>query len=229
MTPSPTRRFMPASSLYSDRLRPCRLLRRLILPSQPVLHFCPFLNQRFFCTSRRASLFVERFGIETAMWETTPSGRQQKRPVISRHSARPCFVFEETDQASERSDAGTSMLHRRREPSLPQNTAGSSNAPNMRSGSPVRNGACGSSLRISRMVRTSEVANLPAFPFAPGIPKKRHICSASTICPEQLAESILFHEAAGHDRDLDPGSGQHQCRSAARTGKHRAQAAVLFR
>src|ERR1035438_569431 len=65
MTPNPTQRFMPASSLYRDRLSPCRLLSRLILPSQPVRHFCPFLNQRFFWVSRRATLFVERFGIET--------------------------------------------------------------------------------------------------------------------------------------------------------------------
>src|SRR5580704_4321645 len=43
------------------------------------------------------------------------------------------------------------------------------------------------------------------------------ICSASAICPEQLAESILFHAATGLDRDLEPGSGQHQCQSAART------------
>src|ERR1022692_1686644 len=65
ITPRPTQRFMPASSLYRDRLSPCLLLSRLILPSQPVRHFCPFLNQRFFCVSRRASLLVERFGIET--------------------------------------------------------------------------------------------------------------------------------------------------------------------
>jgi hypothetical protein len=72
-------------------------------------------------------------------------------------------------------------------------------------------------------------APLGHHPFAPGISKKRRICSASTICPEQPAESILFHAAAGLDRDLELVSGQHQCRSAARIGKRAAQASGLFR
>src|SRR5438093_12305492 len=38
--------------------------------SQPVLHFCPLRNQRFFWCFRRAALRVERFGIETRF---TPS------------------------------------------------------------------------------------------------------------------------------------------------------------
>src|SRR5215469_15750763 len=69
-TPSPTHRSMPSSPRYRLRLSPCRRLSTLIRPSQPVLHFCPLRNQRFFWCCRRDALRVERFGIETRF---TPS------------------------------------------------------------------------------------------------------------------------------------------------------------
>src|SRR5215471_8049763 len=69
-TPSPTHRSLPSSPRYRLRLRPCRRLSTLIRPSQPVLHFCPLRNQRFFGCLRRAALWVEWLGIETCF---TPS------------------------------------------------------------------------------------------------------------------------------------------------------------
>src|SRR5437762_8101941 len=68
--PSPTHRSIPSSPRYRLRFSPCHRLSTLIRPSQPVLHFCPLRNQRFFWCFRRAALRVERFGIETRF---TPS------------------------------------------------------------------------------------------------------------------------------------------------------------
>src|SRR5215471_12319684 len=48
--PSPTQRLMPTSPRYRQRLRPCRRLATLMRPSQPVRHFWPLRNQRFFCS-----------------------------------------------------------------------------------------------------------------------------------------------------------------------------------
>src|SRR5450631_2523685 len=53
ITPRPTHRFIPQSPLYLDLCSPWRRLRTLMRPSQPVRHFCSFLNQRFFCFSLR--------------------------------------------------------------------------------------------------------------------------------------------------------------------------------
>src|SRR6202140_3363018 len=53
------------SLAHRQRLSPCRRLSTLMRPSHPVLHFCPFLNQRFFCSSFSAALLVERLGTET--------------------------------------------------------------------------------------------------------------------------------------------------------------------
>jgi len=65
--PRPTQRFMPASPLQRQWLRPCRRLTTPMRPSQPVRHFCPFRNQRFFCSRRRAALLVERLGMHTRL------------------------------------------------------------------------------------------------------------------------------------------------------------------
>src|SRR6266498_3250888 len=67
ITPSPTQRFMPASPLYRQRLRPWRRLTTLMRPSHPVRHFWPLRNQRFFCSRLRSGLLVERLGIETRL------------------------------------------------------------------------------------------------------------------------------------------------------------------
>ena len=63
--PSPTQRFIPASPLYRQRLRPCRRLETLMRPSQPVRHFWPLRNQRFLCSRLRSGLLVERLGMQT--------------------------------------------------------------------------------------------------------------------------------------------------------------------
>src|SRR6516164_9148810 len=62
ITPSPTQRFIPASPLWRQRLRPCRRFTTLMRPSHPVRHFWPLRNQRFFCSRRRSALLVERLG-----------------------------------------------------------------------------------------------------------------------------------------------------------------------
>src|ERR1039457_1776109 len=65
ITPRPTHRFIPQSPLYLDLCSPWRRLRTLMRPSQPVRHFCSFLNQRFFCFSLRCLPGVPLEGIET--------------------------------------------------------------------------------------------------------------------------------------------------------------------
>src|ERR1700724_4225089 len=70
ITPNPTQRFIPASPLYRLRLSPCRRLITLIRPSEPVRHFWPLRNQRFFCSRLRSGLLVERLGMQTRL---TPS------------------------------------------------------------------------------------------------------------------------------------------------------------
>ena len=67
ITPSPTQRFMPSSPLYRQRLRPCRRLTTLMRPSQPVRHFWPWRNHRFFCSRLRSELLVERLGMHTRL------------------------------------------------------------------------------------------------------------------------------------------------------------------
>jgi hypothetical protein len=47
-----------------QRVSPWRRLSTLMRPSQPVLHFCPFLNQRV-CSATRSLLLLERLGTET--------------------------------------------------------------------------------------------------------------------------------------------------------------------
>ena len=47
------------------RLSPCRRLTTLMRPSQPVGHFWPLRNQRFFCSGLRSGLLVERLGMQT--------------------------------------------------------------------------------------------------------------------------------------------------------------------
>src|SRR5579863_6534530 len=64
-TPNPTQRSIPSSLLYRQRFSPCRRFSTLIRPLQPVLHFCPLRNQRFFWCARRAALLVGRLGIDT--------------------------------------------------------------------------------------------------------------------------------------------------------------------
>jgi hypothetical protein len=48
--PRPTQRLIPVSPLYRLRPSPCRRLTTLMRPSQPVRHFWPLRNQRFFCS-----------------------------------------------------------------------------------------------------------------------------------------------------------------------------------
>src|SRR6266566_7241359 len=67
IVPRPTQILMPPSPLYRQRFNPWRRLSTLILPSHPVLHFCPFLNQRVFCSFLRSWLLVERLGTETLL------------------------------------------------------------------------------------------------------------------------------------------------------------------
>src|ERR1022692_3917383 len=47
-----------------QRVSPWCRLSTLMRPSQPVLHFCPFLNQRV-CSATRSLLLLERLGTET--------------------------------------------------------------------------------------------------------------------------------------------------------------------
>src|ERR1039458_3073341 len=65
ITPSPVQRIIPLRPLYRQRLSPCRRLSTLMRTLHPVLHFCPLLNQRFFCSRLSAALLVERLGTET--------------------------------------------------------------------------------------------------------------------------------------------------------------------
>jgi hypothetical protein len=67
ITPRPTHRFIPAAPLYRLRLSPCRRLTTLMRPSQPVRHFWPLRNQRFFCSRLRSGLLVERLGMQTRL------------------------------------------------------------------------------------------------------------------------------------------------------------------
>src|ERR1700736_1827564 len=67
ITPSPTQRFIPASPLYRQRLRPCRRLPTLMRPSHPVRHLWPLRNQRFFCSRFRSVLLVLRLGMQTRL------------------------------------------------------------------------------------------------------------------------------------------------------------------
>jgi hypothetical protein len=57
----------PSSPLYRLRVRPCRRLLTLMRPSQPVRHFCPLRNQRFFCSALRTALLVARLGMQTRL------------------------------------------------------------------------------------------------------------------------------------------------------------------
>ena len=70
---------------------------QLILPSHPVLHFCPFLNQRVFCRFLRSGLLVERLGTETRLtpisWAAfspyaAPPRASQRLPSSARASGR---------------------------------------------------------------------------------------------------------------------------------------------
>src|SRR5580693_3421316 len=61
ITPRPTQRLIPASPLYRLRPSPCRRLTTLMRPSQPVRHFWPLRNQRFFCSRLRSGLLREDF------------------------------------------------------------------------------------------------------------------------------------------------------------------------
>ena len=65
ITPSPTQRRMPLSPLYRQRSSPWRRLTTLMRPSDPVRHFWPLRNQRFFCSRLRSGLLVERLGTHT--------------------------------------------------------------------------------------------------------------------------------------------------------------------
>src|SRR5258708_5135907 len=65
ITPRPTQRLIPVSPLYRLRPSPCRRLTTLMRPSQPVRHFWPLRNQRFFCSRLRSGLLVERLGMQT--------------------------------------------------------------------------------------------------------------------------------------------------------------------
>ena len=67
ITPRPTQRLIPASPLYRLRPSPCRRLTTLMRPSQPVRHFWPLRNQRFFCSRLRSGLLVERLGMQTRL------------------------------------------------------------------------------------------------------------------------------------------------------------------
>jgi hypothetical protein len=67
ITPRPTQRFIPGSPLYRLRLSPCRRLTTLMRPSEPVRHFWPLRNQRFFCSRLRSGLLVERLGTQTRL------------------------------------------------------------------------------------------------------------------------------------------------------------------
>ena len=67
MTPRPTQRLIPVSPLYRLRSSPCRRLTTLMRPSQPVRHFWPLRNQRFFCSRLRSGLLVERLGMQTRL------------------------------------------------------------------------------------------------------------------------------------------------------------------
>jgi len=67
ITPRPTQRCIPASPLHRLRLSPCRRLTTLMRPSDPVRHFWPLRNQRFFCSRLRSGLLVERLGMQTRL------------------------------------------------------------------------------------------------------------------------------------------------------------------
>ncbi len=66
-TPQPTQRRMPLSPLYRQQSRPWRRLTTLMRPSDPVRHFCPLRNQRFFCSRLHSGLLVERLGTQTRL------------------------------------------------------------------------------------------------------------------------------------------------------------------
>ena len=76
ITPRPTQRLIPVSPLYRLRLSPCRRLTTLMRFSQPVRHFWPLRNQRFFCSRLRSGLLVERLGMQTRL---TPLATQPSR------------------------------------------------------------------------------------------------------------------------------------------------------
>lgn len=66
MTPRPTQRSIPSSPFVAaPRQAVWWRLTTLMRPSAPVRHFCPCLNQRFFCSRLRVGLLVERFGTQT--------------------------------------------------------------------------------------------------------------------------------------------------------------------
>src|SRR6266853_1169922 len=67
ITPSPTQRRIPMTPLYRQRSRPWRRLTTLMRPSDPVRHFWPLRNQRFFCSRLRSGLLVERLGMHTRL------------------------------------------------------------------------------------------------------------------------------------------------------------------
>ena len=65
ITPSPTHLSIPSGPRYRLRFNPWRRFKTLIRPSQPHRQRCPFLNHLFFCSCRRGSLRVWRFGTAT--------------------------------------------------------------------------------------------------------------------------------------------------------------------
>src|SRR5438445_7692423 len=67
ITPNPTQRRIPTSPLYRQRSSPWRRLTTLMRPSDPVRHFWPLRNQRFFCSRLRSGFLVERLGMHTRL------------------------------------------------------------------------------------------------------------------------------------------------------------------
>jgi Bacterial regulatory proteins, luxR family len=47
--------------------KPCRRFATLMRPSQPVRHFWPLRNHRFFCSRLRSGLLVEQLGMQTRL------------------------------------------------------------------------------------------------------------------------------------------------------------------
>ena len=84
--PSPTHRFMPLSPRYMHRRRPCRRFNTLMRPSQPVRHFWPCLNQRFFCSRFRSALWWIDSGCTPA---SHPCRAQRFHSWLSRMRHRP--------------------------------------------------------------------------------------------------------------------------------------------
>jgi hypothetical protein len=57
----------PDEALVAAAAEAMSALTTLMRPSQPVLHFWPLRNQRFFCSRLRSVLLVERLGMQTPL------------------------------------------------------------------------------------------------------------------------------------------------------------------